>query len=128
MNGMPGTSMPSFSVLPPDEVAALLEYVKYLSMRGQMETALVNFVVDNLDYDPVTGEATRRSTRERPDSAGRDYGPVGRRRRRQVGSRTTRRSSFRRKKACPAIDRNPAEVAASVRRAASCSTARRPTA
>lgn len=57
MNGVPGTSMPSFSVLPPDEVSALLEYVKYLAMRGQMETALVNFVVDNLDYDPVTGEA-----------------------------------------------------------------------
>ena len=57
MNGVPGTSMPSFSVLPPDEVSALLEYVKYLAMRGQMETSLVNFVVDNLDYDPVTGEA-----------------------------------------------------------------------
>ncbi len=57
MNGVPGTSMPSFSVLPPDEVTALLEYVKYLSMRGQMETALINYVVDNIDYDSVTGEA-----------------------------------------------------------------------
>jgi len=57
MVGIPGTAMPSFSVLPPDEVAALLEYVKYLSMRGQMETALVGYVVDNLDYDPVTGDA-----------------------------------------------------------------------
>jgi mono/diheme cytochrome c family protein len=56
MDGVPGTAMPAFSVLPPDEVAALLEYVKYLSMRGQMETLLVSFVVDNLDYDPVTGE------------------------------------------------------------------------
>ena len=57
MDGVPGTAMPAFSVLPPDEVAALLEYVKYLSMRGQMETLLVSFIVDNLDYDPVTGEA-----------------------------------------------------------------------
>ncbi len=58
MDGVPGTAMPAFSVLPPDEVAALLEYVKYLSMRGQMETALVGYVVDNLDYDPATGEGT----------------------------------------------------------------------
>ena len=57
LSGVPGTAMPSFSVLPPDEVAALLEYVKYLSMRGQMETVLVQYVVDNIDYDPVTGEA-----------------------------------------------------------------------
>lgn len=57
MEGIPGTAMPAFSVLPPDEVAALLEYVKYLSMRGQMETALIGYVVDNLDYDPVTGKA-----------------------------------------------------------------------
>jgi mono/diheme cytochrome c family protein len=56
MNGVPGTAMPAFSVLPPDEVAALLEYVKYLSMRGQMETVLVQFVVDNVDYDPVNME------------------------------------------------------------------------
>lgn len=57
LNGVPGTAMPAFSVLPPDEVAALLEYVKYLSMRGQMETALIGYIVDNIDYDPVTGEA-----------------------------------------------------------------------
>lgn len=57
MNGIPGTAMPAFSIFPPDEVAALLEYVKYLSMRGQMETALVQYVVDNIDYDSVTGEA-----------------------------------------------------------------------
>ena len=39
-DGVPGTAMPSFALLPPDEVDALVEYVKYLSMRGQMETAL----------------------------------------------------------------------------------------
>jgi mono/diheme cytochrome c family protein len=48
-NGIPGTAMPSFALLPPDEVNALVEYVKYLSMRGQMETALANFVADELD-------------------------------------------------------------------------------
>jgi mono/diheme cytochrome c family protein len=45
-NGVPGTAMPSFALLPPDEVNALVEYVKYLSIRGQMETALVNYIAD----------------------------------------------------------------------------------
>ena len=67
LNGVPGTAMPSFSVLAPDEVAALLEYVKYLSMRGQMETAIVQYVVDNVDYDPVTGEATALDLVNNPD-------------------------------------------------------------
>ncbi len=48
MNGVPGTAMPSFALLPPAEVAALVEYVKYLSMRGQMETALIGYVFDEL--------------------------------------------------------------------------------
>ncbi len=41
VNGVPGTAMPSFSLLPNSEVEALIEYVKYLSMRGQMETELI---------------------------------------------------------------------------------------
>jgi mono/diheme cytochrome c family protein len=45
-NGIPGTAMPSFKLLPPDEVDALVEYVKYLSMRGQVETALIAYVAD----------------------------------------------------------------------------------
>jgi mono/diheme cytochrome c family protein len=45
-DGIPGTAMPSFALLPPDEVDALIEYVKYLSIRGQMETALENYVFD----------------------------------------------------------------------------------
>jgi len=45
-DGVPGTAMPSFALLPPDEIAALVEYVKYLSARGQMEIALVNYVFD----------------------------------------------------------------------------------
>lgn len=53
-NGIPGTAMPSFALLPPDEIDALVEYVKYLSIRGQMETALENFVFDELDVeDPL---------------------------------------------------------------------------
>jgi len=49
VNGVPGTAMPSFSLLPASEVKALAEYVKYLSIRGQMETALINYVFNDLD-------------------------------------------------------------------------------
>jgi mono/diheme cytochrome c family protein len=55
-NGIPGTAMPSFAVYPPDDVDALQEYVKYLSMRGQMENSLINYVRDELNFNPVTGE------------------------------------------------------------------------
>lgn len=57
LNGVPGTAMPAFSVLPPAEVDALVEYVKYLSMRGQMEIALINYIMDEISFDSVTGEA-----------------------------------------------------------------------
>ena len=40
-NGVPGTSMPSFALLPSAQVEALAEYVKYLSMRGETELALM---------------------------------------------------------------------------------------
>jgi mono/diheme cytochrome c family protein len=55
-NGIPATAMPSFALLPPDEVAALVEYVKYLSMRGQMELALEEFAFSEDLGDP-TGNA-----------------------------------------------------------------------
>jgi mono/diheme cytochrome c family protein len=45
-DGIPGTAMPSFRLLPTDAKESLVEYVKYLSMRGEMETALVAYCVD----------------------------------------------------------------------------------
>lgn len=39
--GVPGTSMPSFKLLPEEEREALLDYVVLLSMRGQVERLLV---------------------------------------------------------------------------------------
>ncbi|MEZ6093717.1 MAG: cytochrome c [Pirellulaceae bacterium] len=36
-NGIPGTAMPAFKGLPDDDVAALIDYVKYLSIRGEFE-------------------------------------------------------------------------------------------
>lgn len=56
-DGIPGSAMPSFAQLPADEIAALAEYVKYLSMRGQMEAALQKLVADELKpeekFDPA---------------------------------------------------------------------------
>ncbi len=40
--GVPGTAMPSFDLRPDAEIKALVEYVKYLSMRGETETRLIN--------------------------------------------------------------------------------------
>jgi mono/diheme cytochrome c family protein len=48
-DGIPSTAMPAFALLPPDEVEALVEYVKYLSIRGQMETALEDYVFNELE-------------------------------------------------------------------------------
>lgn len=39
--GIPGTSMPSFRLLPNDELEALVHYVRYLSVRGQVERSLI---------------------------------------------------------------------------------------
>jgi mono/diheme cytochrome c family protein len=56
-NGVPGTSMPSFSLLPQPEVEALVEYVKYLAIRGEMETALVAYVSSELgEYEEEDAE------------------------------------------------------------------------
>ena len=51
LNGIPGTSMPSFRLLEPREIDALVEYIVYLSMRGQTEEALIEFAVNEVDLD-----------------------------------------------------------------------------
>jgi len=45
-DGVPGTAMPSFALLPEAEIDALVEYVKYLSLRGETERGLVSAVLD----------------------------------------------------------------------------------
>lgn len=40
-NGIPGTSMPSFVLLKPAELTAIVEYVRWLAMRGEFERRLV---------------------------------------------------------------------------------------
>jgi mono/diheme cytochrome c family protein len=58
LNGVPGTAMPAFALLPPDEVDSLVEYVKYLSMRGQMESALEEYIASDIDPDEKVDPAT----------------------------------------------------------------------
>jgi len=41
-NGVPGTAMPTFDLLPEAQIKALVEYVKYLSTRGETEIRLIN--------------------------------------------------------------------------------------
>ena len=44
LDGVPGTSMPSFRLLPDNELEALLEYVRYLSVRGETEINLIEYM------------------------------------------------------------------------------------
>src|SRR5436190_4487451 len=48
VDGVPGTAMPSFKLLPDQEVEALVEYVKYLAIRGEVERSLLRETA-NLD-------------------------------------------------------------------------------
>jgi mono/diheme cytochrome c family protein len=41
-NGIPGTYMPSFLLMKDDEFEAIIEYVRWLAMRGEMEKRLVD--------------------------------------------------------------------------------------
>ena len=50
-NGIRGTAMPSFKLLHKDEIEALVHYVKYLSIRGQMERFLIQQTADLDDDD-----------------------------------------------------------------------------
>lgn len=59
--GVPGTAMPAFVLYPSDEVNALVEYVKYLSMRGQMEAALVEYVSQDLELGTTLDPARSRA-------------------------------------------------------------------
>lgn len=57
VKGIRETGMPSFAGLEPAERAALLEYVKYLSIRGETERYLIQLVVDEDEYLPLGVDA-----------------------------------------------------------------------
>jgi mono/diheme cytochrome c family protein len=64
LDGIPGTAMPAFTLLPPDEVDALVEYVKYLSIRGQMEAALEDYVFNEMEPEDSLDPATNPELKE----------------------------------------------------------------
>jgi len=45
-NGIPGTYMPSFKLLEPAETTAIVEYIRWLAMRGQCEQLLIGEAAD----------------------------------------------------------------------------------
>jgi len=51
--GVAATAMPAFDGLAEDEVLALVEYVKYLSIRGETELYLLQLVIDEDAYLPL---------------------------------------------------------------------------
>lgn len=55
--GIPGTYMPSFMLLPDHEVKALVEYVRWLSMRGEFEGVLVALLEGDFSADAVKGQS-----------------------------------------------------------------------
>ncbi len=52
-SGLPGTAMPSFAVLPEEEIDVLVEYVQYLSIRGQTEGYVMAQVLDEDEKLPL---------------------------------------------------------------------------
>lgn len=49
--GVPGTGMPSFTLLVEDDVQALTDYIIYLSFRGEVERRLMAAAIDQLGYE-----------------------------------------------------------------------------
>lgn len=48
--GLPGSSMPSFAAVDADDLDALVDYVIYLSVRGEVEREMIAAAVDELTY------------------------------------------------------------------------------
>ena len=57
INGIPDTAMPSFRTLPSNELEALIDYVRYLSIRGETERSLVQYAL--LELEPGDEEANQ---------------------------------------------------------------------
>jgi mono/diheme cytochrome c family protein len=72
-HGIPGTAMPSFYKLPSEQLDSLLEYVKYLAIRGETELHLLEMVIDEdaslpLDVGEVIEEGILPSARSWDDA------------------------------------------------------------
>lgn len=56
MNGINGTAMPSFALLSEGEVDALIDYVKFLAVRGEVERKLIELNSDFYDAEATDEE------------------------------------------------------------------------
>ena len=54
IKGIPGTAMPSFALLDPDDLDALVDYVIFLSTRGEVERRMIAAAIDELDYSETS--------------------------------------------------------------------------
>jgi len=62
LQGIPGTAMPTFLVLPENEIEALIHYVRYLSIRGEFERVLLNYVATEIESDArIIGEGSEQA-------------------------------------------------------------------
>lgn len=59
IDGIPDTAMPSFRLLADDEIDALVDYVKYLAIRGEVERRLVDLLGDVDPGAPLLDPKTR---------------------------------------------------------------------
>lgn len=50
VDGLPGTSMPAFGLLPEEDLEAIIDYVIYLSIRGELERRLLIAAGSEFDY------------------------------------------------------------------------------
>lgn len=60
-HGIPGTAMPAFNAILKDgEIEAIVDYVKYLAIRGETERLLMDYQFNDADYDePEAREESR---------------------------------------------------------------------
>ena len=56
-HGAPGSAMPSFLRLADDDLNALVDYVIFLSVRGEFERRLISGAVDELGYEDTRPES-----------------------------------------------------------------------
>ena len=67
-NGIAGTAMPSFKLLKEQEVESLIHYVKYLSVRGEVERQLLAFATEEVDEGARVFDPSAENAKERLDT------------------------------------------------------------
>jgi mono/diheme cytochrome c family protein len=71
--GIPGTYMPSFLLLADDELDAIVEYVRWLSMRGELEKKLVDEMYADYAEPVIENRVEAGETREEITAALAEY-------------------------------------------------------